>query len=65
MEKIIERQCNHDWSDEIITFHNINEEMKKTEFMDLPDDEKEQLHVSGSGPACCKCGIEFTNISQN
>lgn len=54
-------KCEHDWSDEILTFHNRDGEMTKKEFLSLPDDDKEQLHVSGGCVACCKCGISWKN----
>ena len=53
--------CNHEWGKESVCFHNSIEIMKYEDFIKLPMDDKEQLHVSKVVIGCLKCGQPFNS----
>jgi hypothetical protein len=55
-------RCDHEWSKAIVTFHNHEEPMDQEEYLSLPDDDKEQLHVSGGCAVCSKCNRAYWEI---
>ena len=52
----------HSWNgDEILSFDDLGNELKKSEFDTLPDKMKHILSVVSGKSSCSKCGIEYTS----
>ncbi len=50
----------HEWDgDEILTFHNDERIMKRSEFTALPKPEQEKLSLASGECSCSKCGIGY------
>lgn len=53
--------CEHSWDgEEIMSFHNDERVMKRSQFNALPEEERNRLNQSMGECSCSKCGMPYT-----